>query len=156
MYVGSNDGKLYAFNASGCGSMSCTPQWTGSTGGSEAAWIAVAKGVAYVESTDGRLYAFPAGGCASTTCSPLWSAPVGQIGPALPSVANGVVFVGSEDWDVVCRERRRLRFDELLADLVKDARRTDFHRPPRSPTEWCSLATNSGTLYAFGLPAPSP
>jgi outer membrane protein assembly factor BamB len=103
VYVGSEDGKLYAFDEVGsanCSGMpkSCTPLWTGATGGEITSSPAVVNGVVYVGSWDGKLYAFDATGtknCSGTpkTCAPLWTgATNGQvIGP--PTVANGVVYV---------------------------------------------------------------
>ena len=59
VYVGSSDGKLYAY-AVGCasGGASCSPLWTGATGDSIYSSPAVANGVVYVGSDDGKLYAF--------------------------------------------------------------------------------------------------
>ena len=58
LYIGSNDHKLYAFNASGCASASCSPLWTASTGGAVSASPTVANGFVYTGSNDGNLYAF--------------------------------------------------------------------------------------------------
>ena len=58
VYVGSWDGKLYAFPASGCGYPSCSPLWTASTGNLIDSSPAVANGVVYVNSRDDKLYAF--------------------------------------------------------------------------------------------------
>jgi serine/threonine protein kinase len=52
VYVGSDDGKLYAFKAEGCGQASCTPLWTAATGNGIDSSPAVANGVVYVGSTD--------------------------------------------------------------------------------------------------------
>ncbi len=74
VYVGSFDGKLYAFNADGCAPQtSCQPLWTGATGNDITSSPAVANGVVYIGSADRRLYAFPAKGCGSSTCAPLWT-----------------------------------------------------------------------------------
>src|SRR5437867_3875286 len=63
VYVGSLDGKLYAFSASGSTNCSgtpktCTPLWTGATGNFVVSSPAVASGVVYVGSNDDKLYAF--------------------------------------------------------------------------------------------------
>jgi len=58
VYVGSDDGKMYAFNAAGCGSGQCQPLWTYQTGGLIFSSSAVADGVLYFGSTDHHLYAF--------------------------------------------------------------------------------------------------
>jgi outer membrane protein assembly factor BamB len=88
VYVGSNDGKLYAFNASSGDGL-----WAASTG-----YLiyysspAVANGVVYVGSYDHKLYAFNASSGAT-----LWSTSTGDPIDSSPTVANGVVYIGSED-----------------------------------------------------------
>ncbi|MGA3057132.1 MAG: PQQ-binding-like beta-propeller repeat protein, partial [Candidatus Limnocylindrales bacterium] len=99
VYVGSGDDKLYAY-AVGCagGGGTCTPLWTGTTGGAISSSPAVANGVVYVGSTDDKLYAY-AVGCAGGggTCTPLWTATTGSYVVSSPAVSNGVVYVGSYD-----------------------------------------------------------
>jgi outer membrane protein assembly factor BamB len=107
VYVGSDDGKLEAFDANGVSGCSgnpktCIPLWTASAGSEVRSSPAVANGVVYVGSADGRLYAFDAdgvSGCSGSpkVCTPLWSALTGEEITSSPSVANGVVFVGSGD-----------------------------------------------------------
>jgi outer membrane protein assembly factor BamB len=105
LYIGSDDHKLYAFDASGktnCTSgtpAACAPLWTGLTGGYIYATPLVVNGVVYAASTDGLLYAFDAAGntnCSGTpkVCTPLWTASTGHgtIG-ASPIEVNGVVYV---------------------------------------------------------------
>ena len=63
VYVGSNDGTLYAFDvASGtdCAMApeTCSPLWTASTGAPINGSPAVANGVVYIGSQDSKLYAF--------------------------------------------------------------------------------------------------
>ena len=95
VYVGSNDGKLYAINAAD-GSI----KWTMTTSGAISSSPAVADGVVYVGSTDGSLYAANASGCGRGSCSPLWSAQTGGPITSSPAVSNGEVFVGSNDGDL--------------------------------------------------------
>ena len=93
VYVGSEDHKLYAFDTSG------NLIWSGNTGGAlEYSSPAVANGVVYVGSTNDKLYAY-AVGCASGggTCSPLWTGVTGGYIESAPAVSNGVVYVGSGD-----------------------------------------------------------
>ncbi len=101
-YVGSNDGKLYAF-AVGCatGGGTCTPIWTGLTGGPIDSSPAASGNRVFVGSTDGKLYAF-AVGCATGggTCVPLWTATTGDAIHSSPSVDSGVVYIGSNDKNV--------------------------------------------------------
>ena len=97
VYIVSNDGKLQAFNAAGCGRATCTPLWTGSIGGTSGDGApAVANGVVYVTSGS-RLFAFPAGGCGRATCSPTWRsiAAAGFIQHSGPTVDNGNVYFAS-------------------------------------------------------------
>jgi outer membrane protein assembly factor BamB len=103
VYVGSEDGKLYAFDAVGsnCSGTptTCSPLWTATTGGPIDSSPAVVNGVVYVGSNDGNLYAFDAAGagCSGSpkTCAPLWTAPTGSPVFSSPAVANGVVYVAS-------------------------------------------------------------
>ena len=103
VYVGSNDSKLYAFDANGntnCSGVpkTCSPLWTAATPNPFMySSPAVANGVVYAGSSD--LEAFDANGktnCSGTpkTCTPLWAANVGVMDSS-PSVANGLVFIGS-------------------------------------------------------------
>jgi MYXO-CTERM domain-containing protein len=93
VYVGTDTGKLYAFDAS-CGSDGgpCQADWIGSTGKGIPSPPTVADGVVYVGAQDGRLYAFPTDcGTGGAACSPLW---VGDTGGAVqsPVVADGIVY----------------------------------------------------------------
>jgi len=105
VYLGSADGKLYAFDAGGATGCSatpktCSPLWSATTGGAiYSSSPAVANGVVYVGSDDRKLYAFDAAGvtnCSGTpkTCTPLWTAITGGEVRTSPAVANGVVYVG--------------------------------------------------------------
>ena len=65
VYVGSDDGRLYAFDAAGSshcavsgGKKTCTPLWSHATGAAIYSSPAVSNGVVYVGSDDGKLYAF--------------------------------------------------------------------------------------------------
>jgi outer membrane protein assembly factor BamB len=112
VYVGSGDGKFYAFSATGTSGCTgtptlCSPLWTATTGGPVRSSPAVVNGVVYVSSDDGNLYAFDAAGtanCSGTpkTCRPLWTANTGESGGSYsaPTVADGVVYVGSIDDDL--------------------------------------------------------
>jgi hypothetical protein len=99
VYVGSQDGKLYAFKV-GCnsGGGTCTPLWTGTTGDMITSSPAVANRVVYIGSRDGRLYAFKVGcNTGGGACTPLWTGATGAWVDSSPAVANGVVYVGSMD-----------------------------------------------------------
>jgi outer membrane protein assembly factor BamB/uncharacterized membrane protein YoaK (UPF0700 family) len=107
VYIGSTDGKLYAFDAAGVTGCSgspktCAPLWTGSTTDIIFSSPAVANGVVYVGSNDGKLYAFDATGVTGCngspkTCTPLWTGATGSYIEDSPAVANGVVYIGSDD-----------------------------------------------------------
>jgi outer membrane protein assembly factor BamB len=94
VYVGSDDTKLYAFDAKTGAQL-----WSAATGGPVVSSPAIVDGVVYVGSDDTKLYAFDASGkvkCSGTpkTCAPLWTAVTG--GPvSSPAVSNGVVYVSS-------------------------------------------------------------
>jgi len=94
VYVGSDDGSVYALSGKGL-------LWSYQTNGAVLASPAVANGVVYVTSGDGYLYALNA-----TTGTLLWSyatGPTGQNYPDLgssPIVADGVVYVGSDNGNV--------------------------------------------------------
>jgi outer membrane protein assembly factor BamB len=110
-YIGSTDGRLYAFDATGdtnCSGIpkTCAPLWTAVTADEIVhSSPAVANGVVYIGSQDHSVYAFDATGdvnCsgAPKVCTPLWSATTGAGISASPVVAYGRVFVGSLDNDV--------------------------------------------------------
>lgn len=105
VYVGSqtsftsNDGRLNAFAAAGCGTPVCAPLWQGLAGNESILHSspAVSNGVVYVGAFDGRLYAFAAQGCGAPTCAPLWTAQTGGSIESTPTVSGGVVYIGSDD-----------------------------------------------------------
>lgn len=105
VYVGSqtsftsNDGRLNAFDAAGCGASVCSPLWQGLAGKDSIleSSPAVADGTVFVGAFDGRLYAFGADGCGALTCKPLWTATTGASIESSPTVSGGVVYVGSDD-----------------------------------------------------------
>src|SRR5580692_8780642 len=88
VYVGSDDSKVYALNAS-----TGTKLWGNyATGSAVYSSPAVANGVVYVGSDDNNVYALNA-----STGDKLWSYYTGS-GKALdssPAVANGMVYIGS-------------------------------------------------------------
>jgi len=59
VYIGSFDGKLYAFNANGCNLATCNPLWSGKTANDIVNSPAVANGTVFIGSADHKLYAFP-------------------------------------------------------------------------------------------------
>jgi outer membrane protein assembly factor BamB len=105
VYVGSqatpnsNDGRLSAYAADGCGQAQCAPLWQGNAGPESIldSSPAVSNGVVYVGSYDGKLYSFAVGGCGKALCQPLWVGPTGDHIESSPTVTNGVAFIGSND-----------------------------------------------------------
>jgi len=105
VYVGSqtdansNDGKLDAFAAEGCGHPTCAPLWQGDAGSesilesSPTVW----KGTVFVGSFGGTLFAFNAEGCGQALCKPMWTGALGGSTESTPVVHNGVVFIGADD-----------------------------------------------------------
>jgi outer membrane protein assembly factor BamB len=104
VYVGSNDNKLYAYNAAACAAAggACSPIWTGQTGGAIHSSPAIVNGMVYVVSDDGQLYAWDAVACATAggSCVWLWTAHPGGGALYSPVVANGVVYVADGNWYV--------------------------------------------------------
>ena len=105
VYVGSqtsadsNDGKLNAFDASGCASQVCTPLWQGDAGPESILQSspAVGDGSVFVGAFDGKLYAFDANGCGRPLCQPQWTGATGGTIESTPTVVGGVAYIGSDD-----------------------------------------------------------
>jgi outer membrane protein assembly factor BamB len=105
VYVGSqtsydsNNGRLNAFSAAGCGKAVCEPLWQGRAGKESILYSSptVADGVVYVGAYDGRLYAFAAQGCGAKMCDPLWTGKARGTIESTPLVAGGMVYVGADD-----------------------------------------------------------
>jgi outer membrane protein assembly factor BamB len=88
VYVGSDDGNVYALNAS-----TGAPLWSFATGDAiYRSSPAVANGVVYVGSAHGNYYALSA-----STGAQLWNFNFGFDTYAPPVVSNGVVYLGV--WD---------------------------------------------------------
>ncbi|HEX8805120.1 MAG TPA: PQQ-binding-like beta-propeller repeat protein, partial [Acidimicrobiales bacterium] len=105
LYVPVADGRLVAFDALGCGAVTCPPLWTASAGSGIEVQPAVAGGLVFTGSVDGSVHAFAAGGCGAATCPSLWSASTGSRITGAPAVAVGSVYVGTADGRVVAYRR---------------------------------------------------
>jgi len=88
VYVGSQDGKLYAFEAA-----TGQQKWAAQTAGPIRSSPAVANGVVYIGSYDHKLYAFDA-----VSGQMKWAAPTGGAIESSPAVVGGLVYVGSLDY----------------------------------------------------------
>lgn len=106
VYLGSSDGRIWAYPATGCGQMLCTqPLWSSISMGQIIDSPTVARGFVYIgsqtspSSNDGKLDVFSAMGCGQSVCAPLWQGMAGSesILESSPVVANGRVFVGAFD-----------------------------------------------------------
>lgn len=106
VYIGTTDGRLWAYPADGCGQDECdTPLWTSPSFGQIMDSPAVANGVVYIGSqTDdndasGKLNAFAADGCGQAVCAPLWQGVTGtqSILQSSPAVSGGFVFIAAFD-----------------------------------------------------------
>jgi outer membrane protein assembly factor BamB len=109
VYVGAEDGKLYAFDANGTTNCSgtpttCAPLWTAQTGRGIESSPTIANGRVFVGSDDGSIYAFDAAGvtnCLGTPkiCAPLWSVKTG--GAGTPAISAGVVYVSGQSGQAI-------------------------------------------------------
>ena len=90
VYVGSNDGNLYALDAT-----TGIKIWNFTTG--DAIWSspAIANGVVYVGSNDNNTYALDA-----TTGTKIWNYTTGGHVESCPVVDHGTVYVGSDDGNI--------------------------------------------------------
>ena len=103
VYVASDDGTLYAWDAVACSSAggSCLPLWTATPSGGVLYSPAVANGLVYIADAYWHLDAYDAAGrpphCTGSpkTCTPLWQSGTGANIQASPAVANGVVYLES-------------------------------------------------------------
>jgi eukaryotic-like serine/threonine-protein kinase len=87
VYVGSDDHKLYAIDAS-----TGHVRWTHQTGGAIRSSPAIADGFVYIGSDDNHLYALDA-----SSGQKIWSFQTGGAIKSSPTVANGFVYIGSDD-----------------------------------------------------------
>jgi serine/threonine protein kinase/outer membrane protein assembly factor BamB len=93
VYATSDDGQLYAFDASCQGN--CRPLWSYTIGNVMRSSPAVANGIVYIGSNNHMFYAFDE--LCRVNCQPLWSYKTGGGIDSSPAVANGKVYIGS--WD---------------------------------------------------------
>ena len=92
LFVGSDDGHLYAFPKGGCGHAVCEPTWSSAVG-SGVHLPSVAGDLVFVGAQDGRVRAYDARGCGAATCASRWTS--GSTGAPIrnaPVIAGGRVF----------------------------------------------------------------
>jgi parallel beta-helix repeat protein len=165
VYVGSNDGKLYAFDFAGtknCSAGTCTPLWTATTGGAVSSSPAIAYDTVFVGSADAKLYAFDALGsanCVAATCAPLWTATTGGPITSSPSVANKLVFVGSSDGKLTAYDTDGTNgcsgAPVVCTPLVTDTTGGPIASSPAIADAVVFVGSNDAKLHAFQLPAAS-
>ena len=142
VYVGSNNGRFYAFNAL-CRS-DCVPFWVYKTDGIIDSSPAVTNGVIFIGSWNHKFYAFSA--FCRRDCQPLWTYTTGGIIVSSPTVANGVIYIGSEDgkfyaFDALCRSSCQPLWSYEIGDSIDSS--------PAVANGMIYIGADK--LYAFGL-----
>lgn len=121
VYVGSDDGRLYAL-----GAKAGVVRWSRQTGGPVRSSPAVAGGTVFVGSDSGFLYAF-----GTATGAVRWRRNLGGAVTAPPLVTGGQVIVGSRGGDV------------YAFDAATGARNWRYH----TWTVWDAAAAANGVVY---------
>ena len=151
VYVGSSDGKLYAY-AAGCGTLqaACTPIWKGSTGGAITSSPAVASGDVFVGSADGKVYAFKVGcGTGGATCAADWTATTGGPIDSSPSVDQGVLFIGSSDSKVYAFDSHGVTGCSGLPKVWTATTGGAVHSSPAATNGFVYVGSDDTKLYVF-------
>ncbi|HKH87585.1 MAG TPA: PQQ-binding-like beta-propeller repeat protein, partial [Acidimicrobiales bacterium] len=144
-YVGSQDGKLYAFPDSCTGT--CTPLWTATTGGPIESSPALHGGTVYVGSNDGKLYAFD-----KETGALEWTLTTGGAVVSSPAIANGVVYFGSSDDNVYAANAAGCGAS-TCSPLWTEATGGPVLSSPVVADGLVFVGSNDGLLHVYGLPA---
>jgi outer membrane protein assembly factor BamB len=153
VYVGSNDGKLYAF-AVGCAHNggTCTPIWTATTGGAIDSTPAAAGNRVFVGSSDGKLYAF-AVGCATGggSCAPVWTGTTGAPIHSSPAVDGSVVYVGSNDGKLYAFSTTCGTGGASCSPVWKASTGAAIESSPAVANGKVYVGSDDGKLYAFAV-----
>ncbi len=147
VYVGSQDHKLYAFDA-----RTEHQVWAASTKDAIDSSPAVANGVVYVGSHDNNLYAFDA-----TTGQQKGVADLGDSSISSPTLADGLIYIGSDNGNLYA-------FNAPVAGQSNWAPKWVAYTNPASPTKQRGIASSpavadglvyassrDGRLYAFDI-----
>ena len=144
VYIGSEDHKLYAFNAT---SGALLPGWPVITGGLIESSPAVFNGLVYILSFDGKLYAFKA---TTGVLEPGWPVRAGisliDDDFSSPVVANGVVYVGSLNGNLYA-------FNALTGAMLWSATALPIQSSPAVVNGTVYLTANDHRLHAYNLAA---
>ncbi|TMC21584.1 MAG: hypothetical protein E6J34_09310 [Chloroflexi bacterium] len=133
VYVGSDNHKLYAFDA-----ITGQQKWTSSTGSAIYSSPAVANGVVYIGSEDHKLYAFDA-----ITGQQKWTSSTGDSIDSSPAIVNGIVYVGSYD-------HKLYAFDAITGLLKWTASTGDYiYSSPTVANGVVYVGSKDHKLYAF-------
>ena len=158
VYIGSSDGRLWAFPANGCGQDICTaPLWTSSNLSQIIDSPTVSNGLVYVgsqtsdTSNDGKLDVFNADGCGRPVCAPLWQGVAGpeSILQSSPAVAGGRVYVGAYDGKLYVFNANGCGASKLCQPLWTGATRDHVESSPTVSGKTVFISSNDGKLYAF-------
>lgn len=157
VYIASEDGRLWAYPADGCGSDFCdAPLWQSVSLAQIIDSPTVADGIVYVgsqtsfDSNDGLLSAFDASGCGAPVCEPLWQGAAGKesILESSPAVGAGFVFVGAFDGALYAFPVRgcgRARCEPAWIGRTGGS----IESSPTVGTDVVYIGSDDGKLYAF-------
>ena len=137
LYVGSNDGGLYAFDAT-TGQLA----WKALTGGVVISSPDVANGLVYVGSGDGKLYAFDA-----VTGQAVWVFATSAAITSSPDVVGGLVYIGSDDGAVYA-------LDALTGKMVWKALTGALSTLPPTSRTASSTSVRTTTDCTHSTPQP--
>jgi hypothetical protein len=90
---GGNIGRLWVFDAAGCGASTCAPLWSSAVDRYLDDPV-VAGGLVYISARGNPTEAYPVAGCGAATCAPVWSTSDAFGTPVSPVIVNGRVFLG--------------------------------------------------------------
>jgi len=156
-YIGSSDGRLWAYPANGCGQQICTtPLWSSTSLAQIMDSPTVANGFVYVgsqtspTSAAGKLDVFRASGCGHPVCAPVWQGVAGQqsILQSSPTVAGGRVYVGGYDGNMYVFNASGCGAS-LCQPLWVGPTGGHIESTPTVSGSTVYVGSNDGNLYAF-------
>ena len=157
-YIGSRDGRLWAYSSNGCGQSLCSqPLWTSVSLGQIIDSPTVTKGRVYVgsqtsfSSNDGKLDVFSAAGCGQSACAPIWQGLAGTdaILQSSPAVAKGRAFIGSHDGRLYVFDADGCGGANTCVPLWTAATGGSIESTPTVDGNTVYVGSDDGNLYAF-------